>query len=341
MTIHKYCANGNDFLIFHTFAQQDFAPLARALCHRHSGIGADGLVVLLPDLPPHALDSGDKSNTKAPESSPTPVPIAYRWDFYNADGSRANMCGNASRCVAHYAYHMGIAPARHAFITSVQHDIIEVCVESSAQDHAQTLDSTLQKWRVPSRAIVASNLGRYRNLTTLPAGREVLPDISMPARLANLGMEWAYIDTGVPHVVGFLPDHGILQELIARDTSISAEILHFMRALRQHYNANVNLAYAQTANLIYLATYERGVEDITLACGTGMAAVLLVGHVMLGLDSRATLIPPSEEKLCLWCEPIAPESKTNASTRLTDCAYPAMRVFLQGEVQLVAMCQVC
>lgn len=339
MTIHKYCANGNDFLIFHTFMQQDFATLARGLCHRHSGIGADGLVVLLPHLPPHTLDSGATSSTKPPESTPTLPPIAYRWDFYNADGSRANMCGNASRCVAHYAYHMGLAPAKHAFITSVQHDIIEVCVESNPQDRTQAQESMPQVSGAMACAIVASNLGRYRDLTTLPAGRDVLPDMPMPASLANLGMEWAYIDTGVPHVVGFLPDHRLLQGLIAKDTSIGTEILSFMRALRRHYNANVNLAYAQSPDLIYLATYERGVEDITLACGTGMAAVLLVGHIMLGLDSRATLIPPSGERPCLWCEHVGLESKADSSARGVDSAYPAMRVFLQGEVRLVAVCE--
>ena len=76
-----------------------------------------------------------------------------------------------------------------------------------------------------------------------------------------------------------------------------------MQELRIHFNANVNLAYA--SDEIYLATYEKGVEDITLACGTGMAAVLLVGHIAYGLDGSAVLVPPSGDRLELWCESVS------------------------------------
>jgi diaminopimelate epimerase len=48
MLITKYNASGNDFLIFHTFLKQDFSDIAKKLCNRHSGIGADGLIVLIP-----------------------------------------------------------------------------------------------------------------------------------------------------------------------------------------------------------------------------------------------------------------------------------------------------
>lgn len=349
MIVYKYCANGNDFLIFHTFAAGDYSQLARTLCHRYNGIGADGLVVLLPYVPSDKgeLDSGAESSGTAPK-------IAYRWDFYNADGSRANMCGNASRCVAHYAYYTGLAPAKHAFITSVGCDVIEV--EVGSQDDPNAL----------SRAIVASNLGRYRDLRALDvdscADSGAACGAGVPESLRALS--WHYIDTGVPHVVCFVPDHGLLHRLIARNTPASTEMFSFMRALRQRYNANVNLAYAKSPNCIYLATYERGVEDITLACGTGMAAVLLVGHIMLGLDSRSTLIPPSGDKLCLWCERIELESRVDSALDSSvdsaldsgaACAthpvstsfaatcpdYPAMRVFLQGEVRPIAVCQTC
>ncbi len=55
--------------------------LAQKLCHRQNGVGADGLVVVLPH----------------PQYD-------FEWEFYNSDGSRADMCGNASRAVAHFAH---------------------------------------------------------------------------------------------------------------------------------------------------------------------------------------------------------------------------------------------
>ncbi|MDD3061089.1 MAG: diaminopimelate epimerase, partial [Sulfurimonas sp.] len=45
MTVAKYSANGNDFVLFHTFIKKDRSTLARELCHRQDGIGADGLIV--------------------------------------------------------------------------------------------------------------------------------------------------------------------------------------------------------------------------------------------------------------------------------------------------------
>ena len=261
MILYKYCANGNDFLVFHTLDRQgDYSELARRVCDRHNGIGADGLVALLP--------FSDEA-------------IAYQWDFYNADGSRANMCGNASRCVAHYAYNLGLAPKTHRFIThsSMQAQIIKVSVQGE---------------------IVSSNLGLYRNLfalSTLPSELAQKVDSSVPKDLAATLLNpsrWHYIDTGVPHLVCFVQewfDHS------------SPSLKAFMQELRIHFNANVNLAYARDE--IYLATYERGVEDITLACGTGMAAVLLVGHIAYGLDGSAVLVPPSGDRLELWCESVS------------------------------------
>ena len=81
MTYTKYSASGNDFVIFHTFLEKDYSSDAIKLCNRTEGIGADGLVVLVP--------SNDAD---------------FKWLFYNSDGSDAAMCGNASRAVSHYAY---------------------------------------------------------------------------------------------------------------------------------------------------------------------------------------------------------------------------------------------
>ena len=94
MTVAKYSANGNDFVIFHTFVKKARGELAKALCHRQNGVGADGLIVLLPH------ESYD-----------------FEWQFYNSDGSEANMCGNGSRACAHYAFDNELAPNEMQFLT--------------------------------------------------------------------------------------------------------------------------------------------------------------------------------------------------------------------------------
>lgn len=80
MKIYKYYANGNDFVIFNSGEKKDRSELAKRLCNRYKGIGADGLIVILPH-----------------------EEYDFEWEFYNCDGSTAAMCGNGARVAAHFA----------------------------------------------------------------------------------------------------------------------------------------------------------------------------------------------------------------------------------------------
>ena len=109
MTYTKYSASGNDFVIFHTFIEKDYSKEAIKLCNRTEGIGADGLIVLIP-------------NKQAD----------FKWLFYNSDGSIASMCGNGTRACAHYAYTNGLAPSTMTFLTGagliqsiVEEDVVQ------------------------------------------------------------------------------------------------------------------------------------------------------------------------------------------------------------------------
>jgi len=86
MRLTKISASGNDFLIFHTLRNGDFSFMAKKLCHRQQGIGADGLIVLVPS-----------------------VLADFGWNFYNSDGSIAKMCGNGARAAAFYAFENHLA----------------------------------------------------------------------------------------------------------------------------------------------------------------------------------------------------------------------------------------
>ena len=78
MTISRYDASGNTFVIFHTNEKKDYSQLAIQLCEQEN---TDGMIVVVPHL---VYD--------------------FEWLFYNNDGSSASMCGNGTRAVAHYAY---------------------------------------------------------------------------------------------------------------------------------------------------------------------------------------------------------------------------------------------
>lgn len=222
MNIAKYSANGNDFVIYHTFIKKDRSEEAKKLCNRQDGVGADGLIVLVPH--------GEYD---------------FEWDFYNSDGSYASMCGNGSRACAHYAYTNGLAPSSMDFLTGA--GVIHAEVEE---------DMVLS---------------------------ELTPPKILDKNITHNGKSWWLIDTGVPHLVSFVDD-------------ISVFDIEEARELRYKYNANLNIAFIEDGNL-RVRTYERGVEDETLACGTGMSACFYRAYLEGKVQNNIEVYPKSGDTL--------------------------------------------
>ena len=224
MRVSKYSANGNDFVIFHSKEELDRSELAKKICHRQDGVGADGLIVIIPH-----------------------VKYDFEWQFYNSDGSTAEMCGNGSRAAAHYAYVHNLAPQKMDFLT--QAGVIHAEVEG---------DMVLSELTPP---------------------KILLQDIE------HNGKSWWKIDTGVPHLVSFTDN-------------IENFDIDEARLLRHKYNANVNIAFVDGENL-RVRTYERGVEDETLACGTGMAACFYRAYKEGKVKESIEVYPKSGDTLYL------------------------------------------
>ncbi len=228
MTVTKYSANGNDFVMIIKKKKKDRSKLARKLCHRQNGIGADGLVVLVPH-----------------------EEYDFEWEFYNSDGSQATMCGNASRAVAHFAMGKGI----------------------SADGEAEFLTG--------AGVIRATVNGNY-----------VVSDMTEPIILSKeIAVDneiWWFIDTGVPH-------------LVAIRENIEAFDLEQAARLRKEYNCNINICKIEE-NTLHVRTFERGVEDETLACGTGMVACFIRANSENLVDDNVKVFPRSGDELYVSLE---------------------------------------
>jgi diaminopimelate epimerase len=224
VTVSKYSANGNDFVVFHTFIKKDRSELAKKLCHRQNGVGADGLIVLIP----HAEHD-------------------FEWQFYNSDGSVAEMCGNGSRACAHYAYSNELALSKMRFLT------LAGVINAEVED-----------------AMVLS---------------ELTPPKILDKTIIENSKSWWKIDTGVPHLVHFTENIDVFDIREARE-------------LRHKYNANVNIAFVDGKNL-KVRTYERGIEDETLACGTGMAACFYRAYKENLVSNNIEVYPRSGDTLYL------------------------------------------
>lgn len=224
MTVSKYSASGNDFVIFHTFVKKDRNDLAKKLCNRQDGVGADGLIVILP----HSK-------------------YDFEWQFYNADGSEAEMCGNGSRAAAHYAFINELSSESMKFLTGA--GVIEAHVDNS---------------------MVLS---------------ELTPPKILDKTIVENGKSWWKLDTGVPHLVHVTEN---IEEFDIAEA----------RELRYKYNANVNIVCIDGKNL-RVRTYERGVENETLACGTGMAACFYMTYQQGLVEKSIEVYPTSGETLYL------------------------------------------
>lgn len=221
MTITKYDASGNTFVIFHTNEKKDYSQLAIELCKIES---TDGLIVVVPHL---VYD--------------------FEWLFYNNDGSTASMCGNGTRAVAHYAYTNQLCGTYLKFLTG-------------AGEITCVVDGDIVK-------------------TTMPKPKFIKDDFE------EENFTWYLLDTGVPHLVT------IVDNLELFDLKLCA-------TMRNRHNANVNFAKVQDRTLL-VRTYERGVENETLACGTGMTAAFLVANRLNLVPNRIDVYPKSGELLTL------------------------------------------
>ena len=200
---------GNDFMVIDARGLTlDFPSLATELCKKAS---CDGFM---------AVDNSDIAD--------------FKLHFYNADGSRGEMCGNGSRCVAKFAYDHGIAP---------EHMTIET---DAGLLTAVRISENRYQVRLNNPGIV--DLHRRGDMAYVELG-----------------------DPGVPH--GVYRCEGLRWDM--RDA-----LRERMRAERyaEYFpkGANVNYYDFLSEDRVRILTFERGVEDFTLACGTGSGSVAAV-----------------------------------------------------------------
>lgn len=165
----------------------------------------------------------------------------FKMRIFNPDGSEPNMCGNGARCIALYAFKHKIAAKK-------------MCFETLAGTIEADVDAKL--------GVVKLKMSDPKNLC-----------FDLKINILGKGIDCHFVNTGVPHVVHFVED---IDKIDVK--SIGREI-RFCDVFKPD-GVNVNFIKQKSAKAIFVRTYERGVEDETLACGTGSTASAIVFSVL-------------------------------------------------------------
>ena len=256
----KMSGSGNDFILIDhrkPFLDQSLLKaFIRSVCRRKVSVGADGLIL---------IEQSERAD--------------FKWRFYNADGSEAEMCGNGGRCAARFASLKGIAGSSLTFETLA--GILSAQVDGK----------------------------RVKLEMTKPHDFKLNEFIPIEGQELNLSK----INTGVPHVVYFLKD---LEDI---------DVIRMGREIRFHprfapSGTNVNFAKIENSSQLSIRTYERGVEDETLACGTGAVASALMAAFKGWVKSPVSIRTRGGEVLKVYFEIEGEEVK---------------KVFFEGDVRII------
>ncbi|MBD3368493.1 MAG: diaminopimelate epimerase [Candidatus Eisenbacteria bacterium] len=170
----------------------------------------------------------------------------FRMRYLNADGSEADLCGNGGRCVARFANEVGIAGRTMTFESRTGTHRAEIVSDESVR-------------------------------LAMPDPRALILDVELPLKGRRLTVH--RVNTGVPHAVAEVED---LEDY---------PVVEIGRMIREHgafvpEGTNADFVSVLDGSTIELRTYERGVEDETLACGTGAVAAAIIE------GARGRVTPP-------------------------------------------------
>ncbi len=243
----KLSGAGNDFILIDEMWLDKgiggYDDIARKVCHRRLGIGADGLLIY-------------KTHDKMP----------FEMLYFNSDGSTGGMCGNGARCIAAY------------YFSTYGRNNKEV--RFSAFDNTYT--AAIEGNYITVDMIDPSNL--ISNIT-----------LNIDGDILNCH----FIYTGSPHVVVFIED---LKKTYPDLKFDIFDLRNLGKQIRNHeafkpLGTNVNFVKPNTDGTINIRTYERGVEEETLACGTGSIASAVLSNLTLGYQPPVTVHTRSGDTL--------------------------------------------
>jgi diaminopimelate epimerase len=261
---------GNDYVYVNCFKEKanNTEELAQIISDRHTGIGADGLILIFPS---QKADVGMR--------------------IFNADGSEAEMCGNGIRCVAKYAYEHKLAKAHGPFPVPGQPPY-PASLNIETAKGVLTVGLTIDNKKKVEKVCV--NMGQpILSAKDIPVKLPVQKVIEQPMQFLSHAFVMTCVSMGNPHAVFF------------RDNITKVELQKFGPVIENHsiFPNRINVHFVQVNNATELSmlTWERG-SGITLACGSGACAACVAAVLTNRCKRICTAHLPGGELDLNWSE---------------------------------------
>jgi diaminopimelate epimerase len=271
MKFTKMHGLGNDYIYVNCFDEKIDNPvqLAQIVSDRHKGIGADGLILIMPS------ESSD-----------------VRMRIFNADGSEAEMCGNGIRCVAKYAYEHKLAKTGGSFSLPDKTDSYSSSLKIETGNGILTVGLVVDDRDKVEKVCV--NMGQPilapKDIPVNMSGDNI---IEQPIEIVGKELLMTCVSMGNPHAIFFC------------ENVDSIELEKLSPAIENHtlFPNRINVHFVQTEKPteFVMRTWERG-SGITMACGTGACAVCVAGALTGRAERKCTGHLPGGDLNLNWCK---------------------------------------
>lgn len=288
---------GNDYVYVNGFEQDvdDPAAIAPRISDRHFGVGADGLILVLPPEPGVDAD--------------------VRMRMFNADGSEAEICGNGVRCVCKLAHDTGISTANPMRVqtgngvlnleyTLNGHGTVEQVTVDMGQPILEPGKVPVELPRTQTKPIIDFPLGKFIPMQAPAAWME---DCGLDMRMTCVSM-------GNPHVVMYC------RHVAAVPLETVGPFLERQNIFPNRINAH--LVQVHSRGEVTMRTWERG-SGATLACGSGACAVCVAGVLTDRTDRNILAHLPGGDLTLEWRESNNHVYMTGPATEVFTGDWPA------------------
>lgn len=243
MKFTKMQGLGNDYIYVNCFEEKVENPneVAKFVSDRHFGIGSDGLVLILPS---------EKAD--------------FKMRMFNSDGSEAEMCGNAIRCVGKYVYDNGLTHKTKVHVETLAG--IKILELTTKENKVSLVKVDMGEPIIESKQIpVISNLNNF---------------IAQPIDILDKKFAVTCVSMGNPHAVSYI------------DSVSNFELETYGPIMEKHefFPKKINSEFVEiiNRNVLKMRVWERGAGE-TLACGTGACAVLVASVLNNVSERKATV----------------------------------------------------